>query len=102
LQLTVEAILSMQDFPSHRFAIDHILTANRERLQAYLLEHGVKTQVHYPIPPYVADCYSEWGYQWEDFPQAAYAARHEVSLPVYAGMPDEEVEYVIETVNKYL
>lgn len=87
---------------THVFHLFPILTANRERLQAYLLEHGVKTQVHYPIPPYVADCYSEWGYQWEDFPQAAYAARHEVSLPVYAGMPDEEVEYVIETVNKYL
>ncbi len=86
---------------THVFHLFPILTADRQRFQTYLLEHGIKTQVHYPIPPYAAECYSEWAYQRGDFPQAAYVAGREVSLPVYAGMPDDEVDYVIETVNKF-
>ena len=78
-----------------------ILVEGRDDFQKYLSDHGVKTQVHYPIPPYVAECYKEWGYKWEDFPNAAYFARHEVSLPIYCGLPDEEIQYVIDVINKY-
>ena len=87
---------------THVFHLFPVLVEDRECFQAYLAENGIKTQVHYPIPPYVAGCYSEWGYQWEDYPSASYIAKHEVSLPIYAGMPDEEVEHVIEIVNKFI
>lgn len=87
---------------THVFHIFPILVDNREIFQQYLLENGIKTQVHYPIPPYVADCYSEWGYSWEDYPYASYIAKHEVSLPIYAGMPEDEVRYVIDVVNRFM
>lgn len=87
---------------THIYHLFPILCEERDRLQAFLLENGVKTQVHYPIPPYVAQCYSSWGYGWEDFPNAAKFARTEVSLPIYAGMPDEEVDYVIEVLNRFV
>jgi len=85
----------------HVYHLFPVLADDREDFQAYLKENGVYTQVHYPIPPYVADCYREWGYQWEDFPNAAYYARHEVSLPIYCGMPDEEIQYVIDVINRW-
>lgn len=85
----------------HVYHLFPVLVDDRDAFQKYLAENGVKTQVHYPIPPYVADCYSEWGYKWEDFPNAAYFARHEVSLPIYCGLPDEELQYVIKVINKY-
>lgn len=92
--------------PVHE-AVDHVyhlfpvLVEDREDFQSYLKKNSINTQVHYPIPPYVADCYKEWGYKWEDFANAAYYARHEVSLPIYAGMPIEETQYVIDVINKY-
>ena len=78
-----------------------VLVENREEFQNYLKENGVNTQIHYPIPPYVADCHKEWGYSWGDFPNAERFAKQEVSLPIYAGMPEEEVRYVIDVINKY-
>lgn len=78
-----------------------VLVDDRDGLQQYLLENGVKTQVHYPIPPYVAECYKSWNLDWEDFPNASYIAQHELSLPIYAGMPEDEIVWVIEMVNKY-
>ena len=82
----------------HQFPI---LVEDREAFQSYLKGHGIYTLVHYPIPPYVAQCYSEWGYKWNDFPNAARFAKREVSLPIYSGLPDEEVEYVIDIINKW-
>lgn len=82
----------------HQFPV---LVEERDRFRSYLEENGVKTQIHYPIPPYVAQCYESWGYRWEDFPNAARYARQEVSLPIYAGLPDEEAAYVIDVINRF-
>ena len=85
----------------HVYHLFPVLVEDRDGFQKYLKDNGIGTQVHYPIPPYVADCYSEWGYKWENFPSTAYIARHEVSLPIYAGLPDEELQYVIDVINRY-
>ncbi len=78
-----------------------VIVDDQEKFQTYMDSKGVKTQVHYPIPPYVAECYQYQGHSWKEFPNASYIARHEVSLPIYAGMPNEDVEKVIEAVNRY-
>jgi len=78
-----------------------VLVETREKFQNYLKKRGVNTQIHYPIPPYVADCYKEWRFKWNDFPNAERYANQEVSLPIYAGMTSEEVEYVINVINEY-
>ena len=85
----------------HVYHLFPVLVEDRESFQKYLRDNGVNLQVHYPIPPYVAECYSEWGYKWEDFPNAARFARQEISFPIYAGMPDEELHYVIDVINKW-
>lgn len=96
-------IIFQKSYPevNHVYHLFPILVKERDRFQLFLKKNGIDTAVHYPIPPYVAECYREWGYKWEDFPNAAYYARHEVSLPIYAGMPDEEVQYVIDVINRY-
>lgn len=86
---------------NHVYHLFPVLVEERERFQDFLKDNGISTAIHYPIPPYVAKCYSEWGYKWADFPNAAYFARHEVSLPIYCGLPDEEIQYVIDVINKY-
>ncbi len=86
----------------HVYHLFPVLVEERDRFQEYLSQNGIKTQIHYPIPPYVAECYREWGYKWEDFPNAARFARQEVSLPIYVGMPDEEAQYVIDVINNFV
>lgn len=95
-------------FPSYYLEADHVyhifpvLLEKRDRFQAFMMENGIGTAVHYPIPPYMAECYKEWGYIWEAFPNACRYARQEVSLPIYVGMPEEEIDYVIATVNRFM
>lgn len=91
----------------HVFHLFPVLVGDRTAFQKYLLDEGVKTQVHYPIPPYAAECYANMKngegriYKLEDYPMAAYIAQHEVSLPIYAGMPEDEIDYVIKVTNAF-
>lgn len=78
-----------------------VRTKNRNEFQAYLAEHGIKTVIHYPIPPHMADCYKYLGHKQGDFPIAEQYANEVLSLPMFNGMNDEEIDYVIKICNDY-
>ncbi len=86
---------------THVFHLFPLIVDDQKHFQKYLEAKGIKTQIHYPIPPYVAECYAEQGHMWEDYPVASYIAQHEVSLPVYNGMKSNDVDAVITAVNEY-
>lgn len=85
----------------HVYHLFPVLVDEQKRFQAYMESKGIMTQVHYPIPPYVAACYRGQGHSWDEFPNASYHARHEVSLPIYSGMKMEDADAVIRAVNGY-
>ncbi|MEN6471862.1 MAG: DegT/DnrJ/EryC1/StrS family aminotransferase [Clostridiaceae bacterium] len=78
-----------------------ILCKDRDALQAHLLKNGVKTIIHYPIPPHLAECYCYLGYFKGNFPIAETLANEELSLPIYAGMPMDEVWHVVQKINEF-
>lgn len=78
-----------------------VKTKKREKLQQYLLENNIATQIHYPIPPHLSKAYEHLNYNIGDFPITEDYANTVVSLPLYEGMTDEEPDYVINTINKF-
>ena len=90
---------------THVYHLFPVIVDDQQAFQNYMESAGVKTQVHYPIPPYADECYEGTVAGVADgekmYPNADYIAKHEVSLPIYSGMPEEDVEAVIEAVNKY-
>lgn len=73
----------------------------REKLQSYLEAQGIQTQIHYPIPPHLAECYQHLGHKPGEFPITEQYANEFLSLPLYTGMTWEEQDYVIEKLNAY-
>ncbi len=82
----------------HIFAIR---CKRRNELEKYLNENGIGTNKHYPIPIHLQDCYKNLGYKKGDFPIAEEISSTELSLPLYYGMTDEEVGYVIDKINEW-
>ena len=68
-------------------------------MQKYLSEKGIYTIIHYPISIAKQIAYKKD--KLNDLPIAEVIADEELSLPLYIGMPKEEIDYVIETINKY-
>jgi len=73
-----------------------ILSERRDELQQYLSDHGVKTVIHYPIPPHKQACYREWNHL--SFPLTEQIAARELSLPMSPTMTLTEAEEVVLTV----
>ena len=76
-----------------------VFLAERDALQQYLMEHGVETLVHYPVPPHRQKCYSEWNNL--SLPVTEQLSREELSLPMSPVLTDEEVSEVIRLVNEF-
>ncbi len=82
----------------HQFVIR---TKNRDALQAYLKDNGIDTVIHYPIPPHLAKCYEGFGYGMGSFPITEMYAHEVLSLPMFNGMTELEIAFVVEMINKY-
>ncbi len=89
----------INDWNAHVFHIFPILCEERDELQKYLAENGIGTNIHYPIPPHKQECYKEWN----DLilPVTEQIHREELSLPMSPCLTDEQIEYVIEAINKW-
>lgn len=75
--------------------------AEREALEEHLNKKGIGTNKHYPIPMHLQECYKDLGFKEGDYPIAEEISRTELSLPMYYGMTDEEIDYVINAVNEF-
>ena len=73
----------------------------RAELEAYLNEREIGTNKHYPIPMHLQECYRDLGIEKGALPIAEEISATELSLPMYYGMTDEEVQYVIDAVNGF-
>jgi dTDP-4-amino-4,6-dideoxygalactose transaminase len=78
------------------------LSSGRDRVRAALLEKGVETGVHYPIPLHLQPCYAWMGLKEGSFPEAERAAREVVSLPLYPEMTEAQVDRVCEALRDVL
>jgi dTDP-4-amino-4,6-dideoxygalactose transaminase len=73
----------------------------RDELEKFLNDRGIGTNKHYPIPIHLQECYKNMGFVKGDFPVAEEISATELSLPMYYGMTDDEIQYVIDTINKF-
>ena len=76
-----------------------VLCEQRDRLQQYLKDNGVETQIHYPVPPHKQRCYSEWNHL--SFPITERIHREELSIPCNQAMKNEEVDEIINLLNSF-
>lgn len=81
----------------HIYAIRH---PQRNELKEYLLKNGVKTEIHYPVPPHKQKALLSY-FKGKHFPIADTIHETILSLPVSYGTTPQEVEQVIEIINKF-
>lgn len=74
----------------------------RNKLMDFLKEHEIETIIHYPIPPHLQEGYKYLGHEKGDFPVSEQYADEVLSLPLYNGMTEREIQMVINTVNAFV
>ncbi|MBR5364003.1 MAG: DegT/DnrJ/EryC1/StrS family aminotransferase [Oscillospiraceae bacterium] len=90
--------------PDYAVPVWHIFavrTQKRDALADYLADKGISTNKHYPIPMHMQDCYRELNIPQGALPVAEEISATELSLPMFYGMTDEQIEFVISSVNSF-
>lgn len=93
--------LKSTDEFEHIYHVFVIRCDKRDELERYLNDNGIGTVKHYPIPMHEQECYKDLGIKHGELPIAEEISRTVLSIPMYYGMTDEEVNYVIDMINKF-
>ena len=73
----------------------------RDALEEHLNRRGIGTNKHYPIPMHLQECYRDLNIPKGALPIAEKISETELSIPMYYGMTEEQVRYVIDAVNGF-
>jgi len=73
----------------------------RDELRGFLLDNNIGTEVYYPIPLHLQECFSKLGYKKGDFPNSEYAAEHTLALPIYPELNGAMIKYVAEKIKEF-
>jgi dTDP-4-amino-4,6-dideoxygalactose transaminase len=79
-----------------------IRVSDRDQLQAFLKTKGVGTEVYYPVPMHLQECFSYLGYTAGAFPESERAAEETLALPVYPELTEGQAKYVVECIVEFL
>jgi dTDP-4-amino-4,6-dideoxygalactose transaminase len=74
----------------------------RDELKAFLNENGIGCEIYYPVPLHIQECFRYLNHKNEDFPASLEASLRTLALPVYPELSEEQIGYVVDTVDKYI
>lgn len=74
---------------------------DRDGLRAYLAANEIGTDIYYPVPLHLQECFAYLGFKAGDFPEAERAARESIALPIYPELKPEQQEYVVSKITEF-
>src|SRR5580704_8206784 len=79
-----------------------IRTSGRDELQSFLQKKGVGTEVYYPVPMHLQDCFAYLGHRAGAFPESERAAKESLALPVYPELTESQARFVAGCIWEFL
>jgi dTDP-4-amino-4,6-dideoxygalactose transaminase len=77
------------------------LKQKRDDLRLFLNDAKIGTEIYYPMPLHLQECFSYLNYKKGDFPVAEYAASHTLALPIYPELSDDQQIYVVKKIKEF-
>lgn len=79
-----------------------IRVKNRDELREYLKQKEVETEIYYPLPLHLQECYRDLGYQKGDLPESEKAANETLALPIYPELTEDQQKEIAQQIKEFL
>ena len=79
-----------------------IRSTSRDQLQAFLKKKGVGSEVYYPVPMHLQECFAYLGIKAGALPESERAAKESLAIPVYPELNDSQARYVVESIGEFV
>ena len=101
--MTDSLTLPVEIVPHHVYNQYIVRVKNkRDELRSFLGENNISTEIYYPLPLHIQDCYSSLGYKKGDLPESEKAADETIALPIFPELTTDQLEYVVATITHFL
>jgi len=78
-----------------------IRAARRDELQAHLKKNGIGTEVYYPVPLHLQECFAYLGHAAGEFPESERAAKESLAIPVHPELTQAQAEFVVACIREF-
>lgn len=79
-----------------------IRVEKREALREYLTKNDIATEIYYPVPFHLQECFGALGNKRGDFPVSEFCADTSIALPIYPELSDDQIKYVVDKISEFI
>ena len=79
-----------------------IRVENRDEARKKLTENEVGTEIYYPVPFHLQECFADLGYKKGDFPVSEWCAKDSIALPIYPELTNEQIGFTVKTISDFI
>lgn len=79
-----------------------IRVSRRDQLQKFLRQRGIATEVYYPVPMHLQDCFAYLGHEIDAYPESERAAKETLALPIYPELSEGQLRYVVDSICDFV